>query len=241
MASQKKRNGVLLLTETIPASSATQRISNQSAEQSPLILPGPNSTTRIAETGRRGDPFPCMNATWEPELRCPACRTIARVGMGSLAGRTRAAWTPAKETSGKIIQFYNKKQFPQPPWRRALMTLLWTSLLSSLHWPVDPYVCAPNDQVEAVQVRRWEEAPPVVVGEAALVIVMENQWRWTIRSAGCNFTIFTNFTAQQFGCSLAKISPVSTAIQFWPASGGGTAQQGFGTEERVAGWLQQPG
>lgn len=184
MASQKKRNGVLLLTETIPASSVTQRISNRSAEQSPLILPGLNSTTRIAETGRRGDPFPCTSATWEPELRCPACQTIARVEMGSLAGRTRAAWTRAKETSGKIMQVYNKKQFPRPPWRRGgLKTLLWTSLLSSLHWPVDPYVCAPNDRVEVVQVRRWEEAPPAVVGEAVLAIAMENQWRWTIRSA----------------------------------------------------------
>lgn len=130
MASQKKRNGVLLLTETILASSVTQRISNRSAEQSPLILPGLNSTTRIAETGRRGDPFPCTNATWEPELRCPACQTIARVGMGSLAGRTRAAWTRAKETSGKIAQVYNKKQFPQPPWRRGGSRLCCEPLFS---------------------------------------------------------------------------------------------------------------
>lgn len=101
MASQKKRNGVLLLTETILASSATQRISNRSAEQSRPILPGRNSTTRTAETGRREDPSPCTNATWEPELPCRACRTIARVGTESLAGRRRAAWTPAKETSGK--------------------------------------------------------------------------------------------------------------------------------------------
>lgn len=42
-------------------------------------------------------------------------------------------------------------------------------------WPEDPYVCAPNDQVEMVQVPQWEEAPPAVVGEATLVSGMENQ------------------------------------------------------------------
>lgn len=108
MVSQKKRSDALLLTETILALSDTQKILNQSAEHRHLILPGLNSTTRIAETGKRGDPCPCMNATWEPELRCRACQTIAQVGMESLAGRTRAAWTRAKETSGKIIQFYSK-------------------------------------------------------------------------------------------------------------------------------------
>lgn len=72
---------------------------------------------------------------------------------------------------------------PHPPWRRALKALVSTPLLFTLGWPEDPYGCAPNDQVEMVQVPQWEEAPPAVVGGATLVIVMENQWQWTIRSA----------------------------------------------------------
>lgn len=41
-------------------------------------------------------------------------------------------------------------------------------------------------------------------------------------------------------CNPSKISPVPTAIQFRPASGGGASQQGFRPEEGVAEWLQQP-
>lgn len=40
---------------------------------------------------------------------------------------------------------------------------------------------------------------------------------------------------------VANASSASTAIQLRSAGGGGASQQGFRTEERVAGRLQQPG
>lgn len=250
MASQKKRNAVLLPTETILALSATQRISIRSGGPSHRILPGLNSTTRTAETGKREDPFPYTNATWEPEPRCRACQTIAQLGMESLAGRTRAAWTQARERSGKRVHFQKECNFLILSEQESLHLFSWC-------W-VDPEgrcVCAPNDQAEMVQVPQWEEAPPAVVAEAASANVMENPWRWTIRSV--QNLVFAHFWFFFFSplqmptlsakplnvmfrethprwCNPSKISPVPTAIQFRPASGGGASQQGFRPEEGVA-------
>ncbi|TNM91122.1 hypothetical protein fugu_003411 [Takifugu bimaculatus] len=101
-ASQMRRNGALLPTETILASSATQRILNRSGEPSRLIRPGLNSTTQTAETGRRDGPSPYTNATWEPDPRCRACRTVARLGTESPAGRTRGMNASKGEIRGPM-------------------------------------------------------------------------------------------------------------------------------------------